>query len=99
MTTPQKKTKIHKKSARRFPDRKSSSKKTTKKMNGPMKFEKNTENASNKKNHEKELTKLLIFLFSSNFGKLTSISFKKPRNSITISNQVLIETVVASAIS
>lgn len=42
MTTPQKKTKIHKKSARRFPDRKSPTKKTTKKMNGPMKFEKNT---------------------------------------------------------
>lgn len=67
-------------------------------LENSMKFEKNTENASNKKNHEKELTKLLIFLFSSNFGKLTSISFKKPRNSITISNQVLIETVVASAI-
>lgn len=53
MNTPQKKTKIHKKSARRFPARKSVPN-TAKKMNGPMKFEKNaSKRTAPKKRSEK----------------------------------------------
>ena len=60
--------------------------------------EKHIENLSNKKNHEKELTKLLIFLLSHNFGNLASISFKRARNSITISNSDIIDSIIKNTI-
>ena len=60
--------------------------------------EKSKEDLSNKENHEIELTRLLIFLLSHNFGNLTSISFKRVRNSITISNNDIIENVIKNTI-
>jgi len=57
-----------------------------------------TKEAEKKRNHEIELTQSLQFLLSKNDGECTSLTFHKSRKSHTMSNQLILKSIVDNLI-
>ncbi len=59
-----------------------------------IKYNEKLDEEETKRKHEIELTQLLLFLLSKNYGEYTSITFQKSRNSLTISNQLISKSII-----